>query len=250
MPPAPLFRFNARNAFLTYPHSGNITPLELGNYLEQIRPTRYVHITRELHADGSFHLHALIQWIEKFNTRNPRQFDYNNRHPNIVIPRDLSATVIYITKHITPENIATEQYISGALSQSAKSASSTLWKAARDATTEEECLQKCSEASARDYILNHDRIREFARTKAQALIEYKHPDHYTPFIVPNEIQNWLDTDFLQPVSPYTLPMHHFQNSYLPYHNRNDQDLSLSLDQAAPERPHGHALWGHTLTGTG
>jgi len=192
MPAAPTFRFNARSAFLTYPRSGNITPAELGQFLLSLKPTKYVHVAREIHQDGGYHLHALVQWVEKFHTRTERAFDFQGRHPNIVSPRDLPATVRYITKDVTDENKDTEQFVQGALDIDHKS--NTFWEAARDANTYQEVIDNCSAASARDFILNHDKILQYARSKLIPASDYATPDGYR-FNIDPRIQTWLDDEF-------------------------------------------------------
>jgi len=193
------FRFNARNVFLTYPQSGAITPQQLGLHLQTIRPTVYVHVTREQHAEQGLHLHALVQFVDKFNSHNPRIFDFEGKHPNIVVPRDIVGTVNYIRKNITPLNEETSEYKQGVIRSQASSAKESLWAIARDAVTEQECLAACSQASPRDWILHHSHILDYARTKASITPEYVTPNGYT-FNVPENIADWTNTEFRNPVS--------------------------------------------------
>lgn len=93
------FRFNARNVFLTYPQCGGTTSEDLlAHFKTFIPPISYGLVSRELHADGSPHLHALFGWSKKYSTRDPRSFDFRNLHPNVQSPRVLSDVAAYVRK--------------------------------------------------------------------------------------------------------------------------------------------------------
>lgn len=201
MAPAPRFRFNARNAFLTYPRSGLTDPKDLGQHLLQLRPISYINVVRERHADGGYHIHALIQFVDKCNTTDVRFFDYDGHHPNIVAPRDCSATNLYIEKDLSDANRQSEQFQQGALRQLAGK-SGELWLQALESTTEAECLALCAKASPRDYILQHDRILEYARKKRCVLNEYIQDQNYQ-FTLPDDLQTWFDDEFTNEVNILT-----------------------------------------------
>lgn len=85
------FRFNAKNAFLTYPH----TDLPLEHFIG--RSDKYI-IARELHQDGSAHVHCYLHFNHKVNTINQAFFDVEGRHPNIQACRSAAAVMAYVTK--------------------------------------------------------------------------------------------------------------------------------------------------------
>lgn len=77
----PSFHFRSRYALLTYAQCGDLDPWEVSNFLSTI-PAECI-IGREDHADGGIHLHAFVDFGERFFTSNPRRFDVDGRHPNI-----------------------------------------------------------------------------------------------------------------------------------------------------------------------
>nr|WBT00780.1 replication associated protein [Rose leaf curl virus] len=106
MPRANSFRINAKNYFLTYPKC-SLTKEEALSQLEALEtPTnkKYIKICRELHEDGSPHLHVLIQFEGKYQCKNQRFFDLvsPNRsahfHPNIQGAKSSTDVKSYIDK--------------------------------------------------------------------------------------------------------------------------------------------------------
>ncbi|AMY16578.1 replication-associated protein [Triumfetta yellow mosaic virus] len=81
MPPSQRFKVNAKNYFLTYPRCSISKEEALSQILALNTPTKkkYIRICRELHEDGTPHLHALLQFEGKFQCTNSRFFDL--RHP-------------------------------------------------------------------------------------------------------------------------------------------------------------------------
>ena len=79
------YNFNQKSVMLTYPHTDNpqITKIELGEYLRDHLKADRVVVCQEFHKDGSPHLHAWIEWDERFNSNDPRVFDFKGKHPNI-----------------------------------------------------------------------------------------------------------------------------------------------------------------------
>lgn len=69
------FRFNARNAFLTYPRC-DIRPQQyLRHTTFDRRDIKHAFGKQERHVDGERHLHVWITFIRKMDTNNPRFFD-------------------------------------------------------------------------------------------------------------------------------------------------------------------------------
>jgi len=97
MPGATQFRFSARAAFLTYPQC-TASAQALHDFLHDLAPTKYIHVAKEHHADGSPHLHALVCFTNKFSSRNARIFDFQENHPNIQPARDTKAVDEYLDK--------------------------------------------------------------------------------------------------------------------------------------------------------
>jgi len=207
---ADMFRLNARNVFLTYPKCP-IAPATLGEFLATIRPTFYVHVTRESHRDGHFHLHALVQWVDKFNLRNERKFDIQGYHPNIQPARDVESVEDYISKHVSESSDrSTVEWTSGTLKTSAKN---DKWKHVAEASTPTEVLERALEASPRDFVLQYDRICEFARLKQRQRVRYI-PNPAERFRLPPGLAEYMITEFTKPVGlcPWILFERHIFSS--------------------------------------
>nr|AWD84449.1 replication initiation protein [Tomato leaf curl virus] len=100
------FKINAKNYFLTYPKCSLTKEKALSQLLNLQTPTvkKFIRICRELHEDGSPHLHVLIQFEGKFQCKNNRFFDLTspNRstqfHPNFQGAKSSSDVKSYIEK--------------------------------------------------------------------------------------------------------------------------------------------------------
>jgi len=100
LPTEPGFRFNAKNAFLTYPQCWADPDDFLAALLAKGPYVVTSHtISQELHEDGSPHFHVLLTFDAKFSTRSPSAFDVeldgNTYHPNIASPRCVSLFHFY-----------------------------------------------------------------------------------------------------------------------------------------------------------
>lgn len=76
------FKFAAKYGLFTYAQCGDLDPFEVVNHFASLRAECI--IGRESHADGGIHLHAFVMWERRFETTNPRRFDVQTRHPNVV----------------------------------------------------------------------------------------------------------------------------------------------------------------------
>lgn len=187
------FRANSKAFFLTYPQCFE-EPRSIGTHLEQLHPTEYCVVARELHQDGNPHLHALVIFTEKKNIRNASFFDYGNYHPNIISPRDRKGTVTYIKKGSPSGD---DLYESGELAATVDK--DAAWRAAVDATSAVEVHRIISKSHPKEYLLHHDKIEYFANKKARTLEEYS-PKIDDKFVLPPEIEAYLQGDFLSTVS--------------------------------------------------
>nr|WRQ96236.1 AC4 protein [Squash leaf curl China virus] len=106
MAPPRHFKVNAKNYFLTYPKC-SLTKEEALSQLKTLEsPTskKFIKICRELHEDGSPHIHVLIQFEGKFQCKNNRFFDLVSQsrsahfHPNIQGAKSASDVKQYIDK--------------------------------------------------------------------------------------------------------------------------------------------------------
>lgn len=81
-----LFRCAAAKVFLTYSQAGEIksSKVLIDALKLQGLPIRDYIVGTEEHADGGVHYHAFLKFSKKIDTINPRYFDVNGVHPNIV----------------------------------------------------------------------------------------------------------------------------------------------------------------------
>jgi len=92
------FRFDAKNVFLTYANSGDLTKERLRDFLLEDLGCRWFHISRESHSDGRPHLHAYAGWDGRHRSRDERHFDCDGQHPNVTVPRNVGDVRKYISK--------------------------------------------------------------------------------------------------------------------------------------------------------
>jgi len=95
--PSDEFRLQTSTLFLTYPRC-DISKETLLEKLQEVLSIADYAISKELHQDGTPHLHAFIKLSSKLNTRDPRYLDVDGHHPNITRPRSIKAVVDYILK--------------------------------------------------------------------------------------------------------------------------------------------------------
>nr|QSS76782.1 C1 protein [Tomato curly stunt virus]QSS76836.1 C1 protein [Tomato curly stunt virus] len=106
MAPPKRFQIYAKNYFLTYPHCSLNKEEALHQIQKLYTPTnkKYIKICRELHEDGSPHIHVLIQFEGKYKCQNQRFFDLVSPtrsahfHPNIQGAKSSSDVKSYIDK--------------------------------------------------------------------------------------------------------------------------------------------------------
>nr|CAM84545.1 AC1 pritein [Papaya leaf curl China virus]CAM84551.1 AC1 pritein [Papaya leaf curl China virus] len=106
MPQPKKFLINAKNYFLTYPHCSLTKEEALSQISALSTPTNklFIRISRELHEDGSPHLHVLIQFEGKFKCQNNRFFDLTSPsrsthfHPNIQGAKSSTDVKTYMEK--------------------------------------------------------------------------------------------------------------------------------------------------------
>lgn len=137
-------------------------------------------ISKELHADGTPHLHAYFNFERKLNLLNERCFDLprldgegedgqTTWHPNIERPRSDKHVVTYVKKdddYIASDNI--DELI--------KNGEETYGSIIKKAKTSTEFMSLVATSYARDYVLNHEKIEYFCqKTFGQTRTEYVSP---------------------------------------------------------------------------
>lgn len=76
------FNFHAKKVYLTYPRC-SLSKEVLIEELGKISEIKNYAVSIERHADGTPHLHALIEFYEKIHRTTERAFDIQGHHPNI-----------------------------------------------------------------------------------------------------------------------------------------------------------------------
>jgi len=237
------FRFNAKNAFITYPQCP-LDPDRVGEFIQGLRPASYIHVVREQHQDGNYHLHCLVQWPDKFNFREPNRFDIDGYHPNIQPARDVASVEEYLAKALPHNPTLHDEFTYGTISGNRKDSK---WRKVAEAATEDDCLAAALDASPRDFVINNDKIREFAKSKSARRIPYSH-DPAVTFQLPEELIAYMTTEFRNPVG--LLPwMYHERSSFVDQ-NKNRIVLEPSSWSVPPGRVkrRGRAPWEITFTG--
>lgn len=92
-----MFKFDAQTAFLTYPQA-TIASNELYQFLNSLEPILWARIAQETHESGEPHVHVIVKFRKRFQSRNERVFDFNEYHPNIQSARNPSACLQYCEK--------------------------------------------------------------------------------------------------------------------------------------------------------
>jgi hypothetical protein len=127
--------------------------------------------------------------VDKQSIKRQNFFDIDGNHPNIQTARDRVAIRDYVLKE------QGHKFEEGTFSTSSKK---SLWKAALEAPTAAEFMEKVAEASPRDYILQYDRVESFSQKKKQKQSEYI--SEYQNFCVPGELQRYVEGEFVKKVS--------------------------------------------------
>jgi len=100
------FRMQGKNLYLTYPQNAARKHEVLQNALRMCseieRPSRFVVVSEEAHADGSPHLHVVIALQQKAHLRGAmglsRLDGVGGKHGNYQVVKNLRAVVTYIVK--------------------------------------------------------------------------------------------------------------------------------------------------------
>lgn len=94
------FHFKNCKAFLTYARC-TVSKEEILTFLSTLGKLSEYVIGLEAHADGTPHLHCVLRYSPRVETRSARYFDYNGFHPNLEIPgtkADLHRVARYASK--------------------------------------------------------------------------------------------------------------------------------------------------------
>lgn len=93
----PAFKFDAQTAFLTYAQC-DVACNELIAALRAVGDIDWARVCRERHQDGEPHLHAVVRFTKRVQSRNSRVFDVSGHHPNIQPIRSIAKALAYVAK--------------------------------------------------------------------------------------------------------------------------------------------------------
>lgn len=192
------YRFQGKSVFLTYPHCPFHT-LFIIDYLYQLLdswvPT-YARACVEPHADGTPHLHVLVQLEKKLTTRNQRFFDIKDPnlegtiyHPHVQCPRRDADVADYIAKGGAIE----ERGIFAASRRSPAKSRDALWgRLLTESTSKSDFLSRVQ--SEQPYIwATQLRALEYAATKQWPEPPSSYAPRWNNFPnVPPEAKAWVD----------------------------------------------------------
>lgn len=98
-------KFQGKYLFLTLPKievdQGEISRLKTAVFQlileKEAKTLEHLGVVREVHKDGSFHLHIYLQYLRRRKI-SPKHFDYLPKHPNVQVVRGLKEVLDYLVK--------------------------------------------------------------------------------------------------------------------------------------------------------
>nr|BBP49672.1 AC1 protein [Squash leaf curl China virus] len=200
MAPPRSFKINAKNYFLTYPKC-SITKEEALSQLQALdTPTskKFIKICRELHEDGSPHIHVLIQFEGKFQCKNNRFFDLvspsrsTHFHPNIQGAKSASDVKQYIDKDGDVLEWGVFQ-IDGRSARGGQQTANDAYARAINTGNKADALKVLKELAPKDYVLQfHNMNSNLDRIFPPQAEVYVSPFSVSSFDrVPQELVDWV-----------------------------------------------------------
>ncbi|AFC41151.1 replication associated protein [Cotton leaf curl Burewala virus-[In:SriGanganagar:2005]] len=199
MAPPKRFKVQAKNYFITYPQC-SLTKEEALSQIQAINTPsnkKYIKLCRELHEDGSPHLHVLIQFEGKFVCTNNRFFDLVSPtrsahfHPNIQGAKSSSDVKAYIDKDGDTLEWG-EFQIDGRSARGGQQTANDAYAAALNAGSKSEALRVIKELAPKDFVLQfHNLNANLDRIFQEPPAPYISPFSPSSFDqVPEELEVW------------------------------------------------------------
>nr|AFP89683.1 Rep protein [Tomato leaf curl Taiwan virus] len=200
MPPLNKFRINAKNYFLTYPHC-SLTKEEALSQIQALQtPTNklFIRVCRELHEDGTPHLHILIQFEGKFQCKNNRFFDLTSPtrsahfHPNIQGAKSSTDVKTYMEKDGDVLDHGIFQ-VDGRSARGGCQSANDAYAEAINSGSKAEALNILREKAPKDFVLQfHNLNSNLDRIFTPPLEVYISPFNFSSFDqVPRELVKWV-----------------------------------------------------------
>nr|AGH27777.1 AC1 protein [Tomato yellow leaf curl virus] len=195
-----LFKIYAKNYFLTYRNCSLSEEEALSQLKNLDTPTnkKYIKVCRELHENGEPHLHVLIQFEGKYDSKNQRFFDLvsPNRsahfHPNIQAAKRSTDVKTYVEKDGDFIDFGVFQ-INGRSARGGQQSSNDAYAEALNSGSKSEALNILKEKAPKDYILQfHNLSSNLYRIFSPPLEVYVSPFLSSSFNqVPDELEEWV-----------------------------------------------------------
>ncbi|XP_027075940.1 uncharacterized protein [Coffea arabica] len=165
-----------KNIFITYSRCDISKELCLEKLLDKFTNNQpsYVRVSSEMHEDGTSHLQVLVQFVDKFQTRDDRVFDLVCQqrsqvyHPNIQAARDARAIRDYISKY-------------GVFCEWGTFKSHECYTEALEQQTIEDFMNTIKQGDSKSYCIYYDRIK----CNAEKLYSTPTQEYTSPFPLVN-----------------------------------------------------------------
>lgn len=152
--PTATFQFDGEHVFLTYPRC-NLERSRLRDFFNDLAPNSNHVIARELHEDGTPHLHAYIHFGRRRRFASVRSFDVDGHHPNVQKPRNAKQVIAYCRKEdaeaLVSPGLANVQQSNGGWGELLELSGSR-----------EEFLDRTREMFPRDHVLSLEKLLFYA----------------------------------------------------------------------------------------
>lgn len=167
------FQFKRRYALVTYAQCGDLDPFKVSDLFSSLHAECI--IGRENHDDGGIHLHAFVDFGREYSTRNPRQFDVDGCHPNVLPGKKTPEKMFdYATKD--------GDVVAGGLQRpdgSGLSKARDVWHEIFMAESRDEFFRLCGELAPRSLVCSFPAISKYADWKYRPILEpYATPAGY------------------------------------------------------------------------
>nr|AJW80790.1 AC1 [Tomato leaf curl Karnataka virus] len=213
------FKINAKNYFLTYPKCSLTKEEALSQLLNIHTPTskKFIRICRELHEDGTPHLHVLIQFEGKFQCKKNRFFDLTSPtrsahfHPNIQGAKSSLDVKSYMEKdgYVIDHGVF---QVDGRSARGGCQSANDAYAEAINSGTKAHALNILNEKAATDFLLQfHNLNSNLDRYFQEPPAPYISPFSSSSFDqVPEELEQWACENIVdaaaRPNRPITIAM--------------------------------------------
>nr|AFN80566.1 Rep [Digitaria ciliaris striate mosaic virus] len=181
------FEVRAKNIFLTYSKC-LLDPQEalrdITHKLRKFEPT-YVYVARELHQDGTFHLHCFVQCKKHVRTTRARFFDLEEYHPNVQNARMPHKVLAYCKKSpvsYAEEGAYTERDVRKRKIDASTTKDAKMADIIRSSKSKEEYLSMVRKTFPFDWAT---RLQNFEYS-AERLFPSTPPPYVSPFNMPSQ----------------------------------------------------------------